>query len=206
MTMVRSLKIRTYVLSIQGVMILGLGLVFLYLRANMTDEVFNVVDAGIAILLTVAALIVAALADWIAALGEGVEHFRRFTFYLLAGFGLLMGGAFLTYSHYRTLALMLSFAGVHALIYSMSVFSFQLGHLHRAHHRGLLYLSGGVSLLFAITMIAFATSDNDKLATALIGAYLCFVGGRMLHQAWRLYEVLRHHAHAVDGHQQAANG
>jgi len=206
MTMVRSLKIRTYVLSIQGVMIVGLGLVFLYLRANMTEEVFDVVDVGISIMLTVAALIVAALADWIAALGEMVEHFRRFAFYMLGGLGLLMGGAFLTYSHYRTLALMLSFAGVHALVYAMSVFTFELSHLHRAHHRGLLYLSGGVSLLFAITMIAFATSDNDKLATALIGAYLCFVGGRMLHQAWRLYGVLRHHAHAVEGDQQAANG
>ena len=77
-----------------------------------------------------AALIVGALADWIAALGEGVEHFRRFAFYLLCGFGLLMSGAFLTYSHYRTLALMLSFAGIHALVYAMSVFSFELSHLH----------------------------------------------------------------------------
>lgn len=201
--MYRSLKIRSYVLGIQGALILGLGLVFLYLRANMTEEVFDIVDVGIAILLSVAALIVAALADWIAALGEGVEHFRRFTFYLLGGLGLLMGGAFLTYSHYRTLALMLSFAGVHALVYSMSVFSFQLSHLHRAHHRGLLYVSGGVSLLFAITMIAFATSDDDKLATALIGAYLCFVALRMLHQAWRLHEVFRHHAEHMEGRQVA---
>jgi hypothetical protein len=198
--MFRSLKIRAFVLVIQGVLILALGLVFLYLRANMADEVFDVVDVGVAILLTVAALIVAALADWIAALGEGVEHFRRFTFYLLMGLGLLMVGSFLAYSHYRTLALMLSFAGVHALVYAMSVFSFQLSHLHRAHHRGLLFVSGGVSLLFAIAMITFATSDNDKLATLLIGAYLCFVGVRMLHQSWRLHEVFRHLAEHREGH------
>jgi hypothetical protein len=198
--MFRSLKIRTFVLAIQGFMILALGLVFLYLRANMTDEVFDVVDVGVAILLTVAALIIAALADWIAALGEGVEHFRRFTFYLLGGLGLLLGTGFLVYSHYRTLALMLMFAAAHALVYSMSVFSFQLSHLHKSHHRGLLYLSGGISLLFAVGMAAFATSDNDKVATALIGGYLCFVGLRMLHQAWRLYGVLRHHPHAAQGH------
>ena len=70
--MLRSLKIRSYVLAIQGVMILGLGVVFLYLRANMTEDVFNIVDVGIAIMFTVAALIVGALADWIAAIGEGV--------------------------------------------------------------------------------------------------------------------------------------
>jgi hypothetical protein len=198
--MLRSLKIRSYVLAIQGVMILGLGVVFLYLRANMAEDVFDIVDVGIAIMLTVAALIVAALADWIAALGEGVEHFRRFAFYLLCGFGLLMSCAFLAYSHYRTLALMLSFAGVHALVYAMSVFSFQLSHLHRAHHRGLLFLSGALSLLFAIAMITFATSDNDKLATLLIGAYLCFVGVRMLHQSWRLHEVFRHLAEHREGH------
>ena len=154
-------------------------------------------------MLTVAALIVGALADWIAALGEGVEHFRRFAFYLLCGFGLLMGCAFLVYSHYRTLALMLSFAGVHALVYAMSVFSFELSHLHRAHHRGLLYLSGGVSLLFAIAMIAFATSNDAELATLLIGSYLCFVGARMLHQAWRLHEVFRHLAEHREGQQLA---
>lgn len=199
--MFRSLKIRAFVLAVQGVLILGLGLVFLYLRANMTDQVFDVVDVGVAILLTVGALVIAALADWIAALGEGVEHFRRFAFYLLGGLGLLMGGGFLVYSHYRTLALMLMFAAAHALVYSMSVFSFQLGHLHRAHHRGLLYVSAGISLLFAVAMAAFATSDNDKVATALVGAYLCFVGARMLHQSWRLYEVLRHHPHAGEGHQ-----
>jgi len=198
--MLRDLKIRSYVLAIQGVLILGLGVVFLYLRANMREEVFDVVDVGIAIMLTVAALIVGALADWIAALGEGVEHFRRFAFYLLCGFGLLMACAFLVYSHYRTLALMLSFAGVHALVYAMSVFSFQLSHLHRAHHRGLLFGAGGVSLLFSIAMIFFATSNDDELATLLIGAYLCFVGARMLHQSWRLHEVVRHLALHKDGH------
>ncbi len=198
--MFRSLKIRAFVLAIQGVSILALGLFFLYLRANMTDAVFDVVDVGVAILLTVAALIIAALADWIAALGEGVEHFRRFSFYLLGGLGLLMAGGFLVYSHYRTLALMLMFAAAHALVYSMSVFSFQLSHLHRAHHRSLLYVSAGISLLFAVAMAAFATSDNDKVATALVGAYLCFVGARMLHQSWRLYGVLRHHPHAAEGH------
>jgi hypothetical protein len=202
--MFRSLKIRGFVLAIQGVLILALGLVFLYLRTNMTDEAFDVVDVGVAILLTVAALVIAALADWIAALGEGVEHFRRFAFYLLAGLGVLMGGGFLVYAHYRTLALMLMFAAAHGLIYSMSVFSFELGHLHRAHHRGLLYVSAGISLIFAVAMAAFATSDNDKLAAALIGAYLCFLGARMLHQSWRLYGVLRRHPHAGEGHHVAS--
>ena len=198
--MFRALKIRGFVLAIQGFMILALGLFFLYLRVNMTDEAFDIVDVGVAILLTLAALVVSALADWIAALGEGVEHFRRFTFYLLLGLGVLMAGGFLVYSHYRTLALMLMFAAVHALVYSMSVFSFQLSHLHRAHHRGLLYLSAGISLVFAVAMAAFATSDNDKVATALVGAYLCFVAVRMLHQSWRLFGVLRHHPHAAEGH------
>ena len=199
--MLKSLRIRAFVLVVQGALILALGLFFLYLRANMTDPVlFDIGDVGVAVLLTVAALVVAALADWIAALGEGVEHFRRFTFYMLAGLGLLMGGGFLVYSHYRTLALMLMFAAAHALVYSMSVFSFQLHHLHRAHHRGLVYVAGGISLIFAVAMAAFATSDDDKLATALVGAYLCFVGARMLHQSWRLYGVLKRHPHAAEGH------
>src|SRR5580698_8753303 len=124
--MFRSLKIRAYVLLVQGGMILALGLAFLYLRADMTDSIFDIGDVVVAVMLTVAALVVAALADWIAALGEGAEHFRRFTFYLLMGLGLLMAVGFLVYSHYRTLALMLTFAAAHALIYSMSVFSFQL--------------------------------------------------------------------------------
>ena len=197
----KSLRIRTFVLAIQGVLILALGLFFLYLRSTMTDAIFDVVDVGVATLLAVVALVVSALADWIAALGEGVEHFRRFGFYLLCGLGLLLGGGFLVYSHYRTLALMLTFTAVHALVHSMSIFAFQLSH-HRAHHRGLAYAAATVSLLFAVAMAAFATADNDKLATALVGAYLCFVGLRMLHQAWRLFEMLRHHLHSAHDHQQ----
>ena len=57
--------------------------------------------------------------------------------------------------------------------------------------------------MFAIVMIAFATSNDDKMATLLIGAYLCFVGIRMLHQSWRLHEVFRHLAEHREGHQVA---
>ena len=39
-------RMRSYVLAIQGVMIVGLGVVFLYLRANMAEEVFDIVDVG----------------------------------------------------------------------------------------------------------------------------------------------------------------
>jgi hypothetical protein len=200
----RSLRIRTFVLVIQGVLILALGIAFLYLRSTLNDEVFDVVDVGVAVGLTLVALVLAALADWLAALGEGVEHFRRFTFYLLCGLGLLIACGFLVYAHYRTLALMLMFAAAHALVHGMSVFSFRLGDLHRPHHRRMAYVAGGISLIFAVAMAAFATSDNDKLAAGLIGAYLCFVSLRMLQQAWRLYEVLHHHLHP--GAHQAVEG
>ena len=59
--MFRSLKIRAYVLVVQGGLILALGLAFLYLRTNMTDSVFDIGDVVLAVLLTVVALVVALL-------------------------------------------------------------------------------------------------------------------------------------------------
>jgi hypothetical protein len=54
-------------------------------------------------------------------------------------------------------------------------------------------------------MIAFATSNDDVLATLLIGAYLCLAGVRMLHQLWRLHEVFRHLAERSKGRQVAGS-
>jgi hypothetical protein len=56
-----------------------------------------------------------------------------------------------------------------------------------------------------IAMIAFATSNDDVLATMLIGAYLCLLGVRMQHQLWRLHEVFRHLAEQGKGRQVAGS-
>lgn len=68
--MLREMNIRTKVLAIHGVSAICLGLAFLYLRSTMTDLLVEVFAIVIAIMLSAAALLVAALTDWFAAFGQ----------------------------------------------------------------------------------------------------------------------------------------
>jgi len=219
--MLKTLKIRTLVLSTHGALMLLLGLAFLYLRANMTNILFDVLDVGIAILLAVGVFLIAALVDWVAAIGEGIEHFRRFAFYLLGGIALALSGLLLIRFPTATVALLLLFTAAHALIYSISILAFHRGpYRHAAQlasvshspipnkpfltkpslHKPRLgaaanYLIGTISLLFALAMATLATRDNDLAAMAILGAYLCFLGARTLLAAWNLHRTTIYELH-----------
>ncbi|AXC13047.1 hypothetical protein ACPOL_3768 [Acidisarcina polymorpha] len=187
--MLRSLKIRMIVLTTHGILIALLGAALLYLRATMTNLFFDVVAVGLALLLSVAALILAGLADWMAAFGEGFRHFRRFTLYLLCGSGLLMAAVFLACYPYGSMPLLLLLAAAHASLFSISVFAFYFKARQRPGNRWLVVTSGMISLVFAITMVVLATRNDDLLAATVVGVYLCFVGSKLLFFAWSLHRT-----------------
>lgn len=187
--MLTTQQVRSGVLVIHGVLALFLGLAFFYLRATMTNLLFEAVAVAIAILLSAAALILAAIVDWFAAFNAGMKRAHRFTFYL-AGVTFALAGAFLGGYPLISMQWLVVFAAIHALAFGISAFVFAYKTSHHSWECRAMYFFGTISLLFSGTMAGLVRDLDDRSATALLGGYLCFVGTKMLFFAWDLHRVI----------------
>lgn len=182
--MLRSVKIQLRILVIHGILALCLGLSFFYLLSTMTNSLFDIFSIVIAILLTAAALILAAVADWSAAWGEGTKHLRRLVFYLFAGLAFALTGIFLGFYSRSTLQLICVLAAIHALVFGL--LGIVLARRTRPHQaeRFVLSLLGIVSILFSGTVAGLVPTLDDRSATTILGAYMCFVALKLFYMAW----------------------
>jgi uncharacterized membrane protein HdeD (DUF308 family) len=179
-----STKIRAAVLTIHGFLALSLGLAFFYLRATMTNMFFEAFAVIGALMLSAAALILAAITDWFAAFTSGMKSIHRITFYLLAGIAFALAGIFV--GSYPTVYLqwLVVFAALHALAFGISALVFALNARHDRFARRSMWLFGTISVLFSGTMAGWIKYLDDRTAITLLGLYLCFVGLKMLYLAW----------------------
>ena len=182
--MAMSRNVRTGVLMIHGGVTLVLGMSFLYLSATMTNPLFEALAVVAAILLAAAALVLAAITDWFAAFSAGVKSAHRLTFYLLAGIAFALAGIFIGYYPKIYLQWLVAFAALHALIFGVSAFMFVFTTGHHKLERSLMLVLGVFSVLFSGIMAAWIVYLNDRKAVALLGAYLLFVGVKLLIFAW----------------------
>jgi len=196
--------VRTGVLIIHGGIALALGLSFVYLSATMTNPLFEVLAVVVAIMLATAALVLAAITDWFAAFSAGMKSAHRLTFYLLAGMAFALAGLFIGYYPAIYMQWLLGLAALHALIFGTSAFAFVFtaGH-HQLERRAMAVLGTG-SVLFSGTLTAWIPYLDDRSAVALLGAYLAFVGIKLLFFGWNSHrkgeleqpEILQHGAAA----------
>lgn len=177
-------KLRTVVLAIHGSLALLLGLALLYLHATMTNLLFEAFAVLIAVLLSAAALILAAITDWFAALTAGMKKLHRVTFYLLSGIAFALAGVFLGSYPLVTMQWLVIFAVVHALAFGIFAFLYAARAHHHVRKRRAMYLFGTISILFSGTMAGMVRNLDDPSATGVLGWYLCFVGMKMLFVAW----------------------
>jgi MFS family permease len=203
--MLKDMKIRTVVLTIHGALALITGMAFLYLGATMTNLFFDAVAAAIAILLSMAALILAAITDWFAAFSEGMKNVHRLAFYLIAGVALAITGLVLGFAPQVTMQWLLILAAIHALAFGISAFVSAAREKILSTRRSSMYLFGTISVLFSgvITAIAGSELDNPS-AAAVLGTYLGFVGLKMLYVAWNLDRNVLAQEGPI-GHRQHAN-
>ena len=190
--MVTSLKIRTRVLATHGVLAVCLGLALLYLGADMGSGLSEIADVAVAIVLSAAALILAALCDWFAAFRAGLKHLHQLKFYLLGGSLFALAGAMLVmYTRVVTLEWLVLLAAVHAS--ASGVFGIVLAGKAKHHRkeRLALYLFGGLSILFAAAMASLIGYQRDRSATLTLGAYMCFVGGKVFFYSWHFHRLRR---------------
>jgi Short repeat of unknown function (DUF308) len=182
--MLISRSVRTGVLTIHGILALGLGLVFFYLSATMTNLFFDVLAIIVAIMLAAAALILAAITDWFAAFSSGMKSVHRVIFYLLAGIAFALAGVFLSYYPSVYMQWLVAFAAIHALAFGISALVFGFSADDHQFKRRAMYFFGTTSVLFSGVMAGWIRYLDERSATAVLGTYLCFVGLKILFFAW----------------------
>lgn len=182
--MVISRNVRTGVLTIHGGIALVLGISFLYLSATMTNPLFEALAVVAAIMLAAAALVLAAITDWFAAFSAGMRSAHRVTFYLLAGVAFGLAGLFIGYSPGIYMQWLVGFAALHAFVFGTSAFAVVFAGRHDKLERGAMAMFGVASISFSGGLAAWIPYMNDRSAIALLGAYLFFVGVKLLFIAW----------------------
>lgn len=182
--MLASRKVRTGVLIIHGGIGLLLGLSFLYLSATMTNPLFEALAVVTAVMLATAALVLAAITDWFAAFSAGMRSAHRIVFYLLAGMAFALAGLFIGYYPAVYLQWLVGLAALHALIFGTSAFVFVFTAEHHRLERRVMAAFGTCSVVFSGALAAWIPYLTDRLAVALLGAYLCFIGTKLLFFAW----------------------
>jgi hypothetical protein len=185
--MLKEMKIRIAVLTIHGTLALVLALAFFYLSATMTNAIFEAFAVVIALMLSTAALMLAALTDFFAAFGEGLKHFHRLILYMTAGLGLAAAGAGLGYSLQATLRWLVIAAAIHALAAGVA----ELASLIRAKVRSTRATTTGlfglisVALSGAMAGVASVVVSN-LFAIIMLGIYMGFIAVKMFRSAWKM--------------------
>ncbi|MBB6147258.1 uncharacterized membrane protein HdeD (DUF308 family) [Silvibacterium bohemicum] len=188
--MLNDVKIRTAVLSFHGALAFILGSAFVYLGATMTNLFFEAVSVAIALVLAMAALILAGISDWFAALGEGPRRMHRFIFYMMSGTILAGTGVVLGYSPLIATRWLLVAAAIYACVFGIFSIVSATGPGNQLSRHYSVYLFGPASIAFSGILAACAVDDvGNSLATAILGTYLCFVGLKMFVFAWKMDSV-----------------
>ncbi len=184
--MLKALNIQLRILVAHGALSFCLGAALLYLSAAMTNRIFEAIAVVLAILMASAALILGALADWVAAFGEGTKHLQRSAFYLLSGLAFATAGAYLGIYAPISLEWLLLLAAIHALAFGLLGIAIGLRAKRQGWEAWTVCAFGAASVVFSAAMAGLARQLVNRNATALLGVYFCFVGIKLAFLAWDL--------------------
>lgn len=202
--MTSSIQNRSRILIAHGSLALCLGLALFYLRAVMTNRLFEALAVAIVLVLVAVTLILSGVVDWYAAWSEGLRHLQRLSFSVLAGLAMAVAGIFLGVYSEICMPILLLIAAFHALAFGLLAIIVAWKTAHHGLERSALYLFGMVSVAFSIVMTGVSTKLDNHLATTALGAYLCFVAAKLFCVAWamarsaQLAEV--HHEIGIPAH------
>lgn len=177
---------RLTLLLAHGVGMVGIGLALFYIRATMTNLIFDTFGAIFALMLVAASLLFSAMLDWVCAAGIGLHHFIELRKYLFLS--MILAGASLFFVLYPAASLQL-------LCYFIAAYALFLGisKLWLAQHwdcgrslKIVLNVLGGIAVCFSGSLVAIAGKE-DRSTIALLAFYSIFVGGQMLLTTFYLY-------------------
>ncbi|MBV8631803.1 MAG: hypothetical protein JOZ83_12815 [Silvibacterium sp.] len=185
--MLKAFNTQLRILIVHGVLAFCLGGALLYLAAGMTNPLFEAVSVVLAILMASAALLLGALADWVAAWGDGTRHLQRSAFYLLSGLAFATAGAYLGIYAPISLEWLLLLAAIHALAFGLLGIAIALREKRHGWEQRIVFLFGAASIAFSGALAGIAKQLNNHNATWVLGVYFCFVGVKLAYLAWSLH-------------------
>ena len=177
---------RLALLMAHGVEMVGIGLALFYVRATMTNFIYDIFGSIFALMLIAASLLLSAMLDWVCAVGIGIQHFielRRYLFLSMISAG---AGLFFVLYPAASIRLICYFSAAYALFLG-------IGKLWLAQHwdvgrslKTALRVLGGIAVCFSGVLVAVGDKE-DRSAIALLALYSIFVGGQMLLTTSYLY-------------------
>lgn len=181
-----TLNTRLTLIVAHGVAMIGVGLALLYVRATMTNIVFDVFGTIFALLLVAASLLFSAFLDWVCAVGMGVRHLKELRRYLLLS--IFSAGCGLFFFLYPP-------ASLRILCYCIAAYAIFLGigKLRLVQHwnggtyeRFILSAFGFIAVCFS-GVLASVANKEERDAVGVLGVYSFFVGLQMLLSTFYLY-------------------
>jgi hypothetical protein len=169
-------RVRAYFFFIHGVLALLAGGTLFYLRELSGNPFFSAIAVVIALVLCGAALGLAGVADWIAALETNRRSVQQILLYTLAGLSFVAAGAFLGFTASGTLRILLLLTIAHGLLFGALALR---GAFHMRPMRWdslLMGCFGMASILFAGWIAGLIHTMDDRAALGWVAGYLCLVG------------------------------
>lgn len=177
-------KLHLRALTTQGVIVLGLGLAFLYLRTGMTNPLFEVFGIVAAVVLAGSALALAAITEWVLVYRSEASDPRRAVFYTLAGVLLAIAALLLFYFSDLSMQILLAVAAVQAVAAGFWNLFFVRSHMTGRAGRIGADVFGVISLGFG-GLLVYATRLEDRDAIGVLALYLLVEGVKLMFFGWQ---------------------
>jgi predicted ferric reductase len=169
-------RVRAYFFFIHGVLSLLAGGTLFYLRRLSSNPFFSAIAVVIALVLCGAALGLAGVADWFAAMETSRRSLQQILLYTLAGLSFVAAGAFLGFTASGTLHILLLLTVAHGLLFGALALGAAF-RMRQIHWNSMLMGAFGVaSILLAGWIAGLVHTMDDRSALGWVGGYLCLVG------------------------------
>lgn len=173
-------EIRLEVFLINGILILAVGLVLLYLPGMMTNIIFNVFAIVSTLLLAGAAFLITGVIDFGAALETGFNRPKYLVFYSLIGIAFILAGIYVLHGPPETLQFLVLFTIIHGLFFGTLGFFAAHRRFLAKPERVILYTFASVSVAMSGFIAGLFGTLDERSSIGWTGAYLCLVGIKLL--------------------------
>ncbi len=170
---------RMKLMAIHGWTMLGVGLALFYVRATMTNLLFDVVGGAFALLLVAASLLFIAGVDWICAAGFGCRRVRRFRGFLIVSTAAAACSVLLILYPGATIRMLCYGLTVYALTLSVGKIALAKSWKGTVREQTVMYILAGIGFAFAGALLVVAGHD-DRKSLAVVASYSLFMGLQML--------------------------
>lgn len=170
---------RVKLMRIHGFAMLALGLCLFYIRATMTNLLFDVFGCALAMLLVAASLLFIAGVDWLCAAGLGLRQVSRLRGFLFLSTAVAACGVFLILYPGANLRMLCYVLAVYALSLSLGKFGLARAWIGTKRQQMVMYILAGIAVAFSAALVVFAGQD-DRVALAVVATYSLFMGLQML--------------------------